>query len=53
MPIVIDEVAVTVEVDNRQGGGAAQQASVLEERQQLIEECVDKVLEILEQRDER
>jgi hypothetical protein len=53
MPVVIDEVVITVEVDNRQSGGASSPPAALEGRQELIEECVEKVLEILEQRDER
>jgi hypothetical protein len=53
MPVVVDEVVISVEVGNRQAGGAAGAPSALQEKQQLIEECVERILDILEQRKER
>jgi hypothetical protein len=53
MPVVVDEVVISVEVGNRQAGGAASAPPVLQEKQQLIEECVERILDILEQQRER
>ncbi|WP_428242861.1 DUF5908 family protein [Gynuella sp.] len=53
MPIIVDEVVITVEVSNQASGGAASKPSDSEDKQQLIEQCVEQVLEILEQRHER
>ena len=55
MPIIIDEVVISVEVGNREaGGGSAGSAAVpaTEDRQALVEECVARVLEILRDREE-
>ena len=51
MPIVVDEVVITVEVSNAAGGGAAAPAPA-EDKQALIAECVERVLEILRERQE-
>jgi hypothetical protein len=53
MPVVVDEVVISVEVTNQAAGGAAEAPSKTEERQQLLSECVEKVLDILEQQQER
>jgi hypothetical protein len=53
MPVVVDEVVISVEVGNRQAGGAASEPPALQEKQQLIEECVERILDILEQQRER
>lgn len=53
MPVVVDEVVISVEVTNQAAGGAAEAPSTTEERQQLLSECVEKVLDILEQQQER
>lgn len=54
MPIVIDEVLITVEVENQAGtsapGGAAPAPAA--DKQALIAECVERVLAILDQRKE-
>ncbi len=55
MPIVIDEVLITVEVENQAGltapgGGAAPTAAT--DKQALIAECVERVLAILDERKE-
>ena len=51
MPIVVDEVVITVEVGNAAGGAATPSASA-EDRQALIAECVERVLEVLRDRAE-
>ena len=51
MPVVIDELVVSVEVGNRTGGRAA--APDAADRQAIVEECVERVMEILEQKQER
>ena len=53
MPIVVDEVVISVEVAGPASGGAASPAAAPEERQALVEECVERVLEILRQKEER
>ena len=55
MPIIVDEVVISVEVGNREAGGTgggAMAAPASEERQALVEECVGRVLEILREREE-
>jgi len=55
MPIIIDEVVISVEVGNREAGGdsaGAAPAPAGEDRQALVEECVERVLAILRERQE-
>lgn len=52
MPVIIDEVVISIDVSNRAAGGASTPPPESEDRQALIEECVERVLEVLEQRDE-
>ena len=52
MPIVVDEVVITVEVGNVAGGGAATPPPPAEDRQALVAECVERVLQILRDREE-
>lgn len=56
MPIIIDEVVISVEVGNRAAGGDASGTSSattsVEDKQALVEECVARVLEILREREE-
>ena len=52
MPIVVDEVVITVEVGNAAGGGAASPPPPADDRQALIAECVERVLEVLRDRGE-
>ena len=55
MPIVIDEVLITVEVDNAGTGGqagagaapAAGSTPAATDKQALVAECVERVLDIL------
>lgn len=53
MPIVVDEVVISVEVSNQDSGGAVSTAEPPEKKEQLVEECVERVLEILRQKAER
>jgi len=54
MPIIIDEVVISVEVGNREAGGSSAPpgATSAEDKQALVEECVARVLEILREREE-
>jgi hypothetical protein len=52
MPIVVDEVVITVEVGNAAGGGTATPPAPAEDRQALIADCVERVLEVLRDREE-
>lgn len=55
MPIIVDEVVISVEVGNREAGGDAvgtAAAPAGQEKQALVEECVARVLEILRDREE-
>jgi len=53
MPIIVDEVVISVEVTNQASGGAASAPNATTEKQILVAECVERVLDILEQRRER
>ena len=53
MPVVIDEVVISVEVTNQASGGAASAPCATDEKQTIIAECVERVLDILQQKAER
>lgn len=56
MPIFVDEVIVSLEVSEEPGRGregSAQASASADDKQALIRECVEQVLEILAQREER
>lgn len=53
MPIVVDEVVISVEVTNQASGGAGSAPSATEDKQTIINECVERVLDILKQKEER
>jgi len=53
MPIVVDEVVISVEVTNQASGGAAAAGNETDNRQAMVEECVERVLDILRQKEER
>lgn len=53
MPIVVDEVILSVEIGNQESGGAAPEPAGPQDRQALVQECVERVLEILHEKDER
>jgi hypothetical protein len=53
MPIIVDEVVISVEVSNQAGGGSTAPASPTDDKQALIAECVERVLDILRNQEER
>jgi hypothetical protein len=53
MPIIVDEVVISVEVSNQSSGGAASAPPETENTQAIVELCVERVLEILREREER
>ena len=53
MPVIIDEVVISVEVTNAAPGGAASPPPATENEHEIISECVEQVLEILRQKGER
>lgn len=53
MPVIIDEVIISVEVSNQASGGAASSPPAVEEKQVIIAECVERVLDILRRKAER
>jgi hypothetical protein len=53
MPVIVDEVVISVEVGNAAAGGAATPPSATDEKQRVVAECVERVLEILAQKGER
>ena len=53
MPVIVDEVVISVEVTNQASGGASSAPSSSEEKQAIVAECVERVLEILKQKSER
>ena len=52
MPILIDEIVVQVEVSNAAGGGTATPPAPGTDKQALVAECVERVLDILRQQKE-
>jgi hypothetical protein len=53
MPIIVDEVVISVEISNQAAGGAASPPSPADDKQTLVARCVERVLEILRDREER
>jgi len=56
MPIIVDEVVISVEVSNQAAGGSSGTSSTnspTSDKQTLIAECVERVLDILRDREER
>jgi len=53
MPIIIDEVVISVEVTNEKRSAAAENSASVGEKQAIINECVERVLDILRQKNER
>ena len=53
MPVVVEEVVISVEVTNQAAGGAATPPTATEDRQRIVAECVERVLEALQQKAER
>ena len=53
MPIIVDEVVISVEISNQAAGGAGSAPSPTDDKQALVAQCVERVLEILRDREER
>ena len=53
MPVIVDEVIISVEVSNQASGGSAAAPSATEDKQTIVSECVERVLDILQQKAER
>ena len=53
MPVIVDEVVISVEVTNQASGGAAAASLATDDRQAIISECVERVPDILQQKAER
>jgi hypothetical protein len=55
MPVIVDEVVISVEVaaGSQAGAPAAAPAPAQQDKQALVAECVERVLDILRQREER
>ncbi|HVY04711.1 MAG TPA: DUF5908 family protein [Burkholderiales bacterium] len=55
MPVIIDEIVISVEVTNQEAAAppAAGGASPADDRQAIVSECVERVIDILERRQER
>ncbi len=53
MPIIVDEVVISVEVTNQAAGGAASGPSATDDKQAIISECVERVLDVLKLKQER
>jgi len=46
-------VVISVEVTNRDSGGSDEQPAPVEDKQAIINECVERVMDILKQKSER
>lgn len=53
MPIIVDEVVISVEVGNDAAGGAATPPPGQDQKQNIVAECVERVLDILARKAER
>jgi hypothetical protein len=53
MPVIIDEVIISIEVTNQTSGGPGTTTFTPDEKQTLINECIERILEILERKKER
>ena len=52
MPIIVDEVVISGEVGNAAAGGASSPPSGTADKQAIVAECVERVLDILAQKAE-
>lgn len=53
MPVIVDEVVISIEVTNDSSGGSTAPPSPTEDKQSIVSECVERVLEILTRKGER
>ncbi len=57
MPVIVDEIVISVDVSNEASAGVASKPSATplstEDKQVIINECVERVLDILERKADR
>jgi hypothetical protein len=53
MPVIVDEVVISVEVASAGAEGDGSAPPTAEDKYAIISECVERVLDILEQKAER
>jgi hypothetical protein len=53
MPVIVDEIVISVEVTNQEAAGTAPAAPTSEDRHALLSECVERVLDVLRRKEER
>jgi hypothetical protein len=53
MPIIVDEVVISVEVGDKASGGNSSTPPPAAEMQAVVAECVERVLDILSNKKER
>lgn len=53
MPIVINEIEIAVEVTQQNGTAAGGGSIAAVSHEEIVKECVEKVMEILHQKNER
>jgi hypothetical protein len=54
MPVIVDEIVISVEVTDPQGAAAAPGgAAEPQDRHALVSECVERVLDVLRRKEER
>ncbi|WP_449437223.1 DUF5908 family protein [Pedobacter steynii] len=54
MPIIINEIEISVTVsDDTSASGGAPQGGNMPAKEEIIKECVEQVMEILKQKNER
>jgi hypothetical protein len=53
MPIIIDEIVISVEVTNQPAAGVVTPAPDVDTQQLIVQQCVERVLEILRTGEER
>ena len=51
MPIIIDEIVISVEVTNQSAGPASPTTLDPDCQQRIVQQCVERVLEILRERE--
>nr|WP_198160735.1 DUF5908 family protein [Pedobacter panaciterrae] len=54
MPIIINEIEISVSVsDDASSSGGSPQSNNIPSKEEIIKECVEQVMEILKQKNER
>lgn len=53
MPIIINEIEISVSVSDDVSSSGAPQGSNTPSKEEIIKECVEQVMEILKQKNER